>query len=440
MNEDNTLQIINPNAAGIDVGSKVYYVCVPQDRDKEYVRKFGSFTGDLHKMADWLKKCGIKTVAMESTGVYWIPIYQILEQRGFEVYLVNAKHVKNVPGRKSDVQDSQWLQKLHSCGLLQASFRPEDSTCKLRSYIRQRERLVQSSSTHTLRMQKVLTEMNIKLHNVVTDITGETGTAIIKAIIDGERDPIKLAKLRNPRVKSSEDTIAKSLQGNYRQEDLFILKQEFELYTYHLQKVEEIDIEIEKYYKSFEPKGYEILKDNTRKHRHKPKFNLKQELYNMTGLDFSTIPGLNVLTVQTILSEVGTNMSLWKTENHFASWLGLSPANKITGEKVFSTRTKKVINRAATAFRIAALAAGKTQTALGSFMRRIKIAKGAPKAITAAARKIACLFYRLLKFGKEYVEQGIANYEQAYKARLIHGLEKQAKNLGYTLVEIESVA
>ncbi|WP_410521160.1 IS110 family transposase [Candidatus Tisiphia endosymbiont of Ditula angustiorana] len=283
-NDDNTLQVINPNAAGIDIGSRTHYVCVPQDRDKEYVRKFSSFTDDLHKMADWLKKCGVKTIAMESTGVYWIPVFQILEQRGFEVYLVNAKYVKNVPGRKTDVQDSQWLQKLHSCGLLHASFRPEDSTCRLRSYIRQRECLVQSSTTHVLRMQKVLTEMNIQLRNVITDITGMTGTAIISAIINGERDPVKLAKLRDPKVKSSEETIAKSLQGNYRQEDLFILKQEFELYTYYLQKIGELDIEIEKYYKSFEPKGNEVIKDNARKSKHKPKFNLQQELYNMTGV------------------------------------------------------------------------------------------------------------------------------------------------------------
>jgi hypothetical protein len=283
-------------------------------------------------------------------------------------------------------------------------------------------------------MQKVLTEMNIQLRNVITNITGETGTAIIKAIIDGERDPVKLAQLRNPRIKSSEDTIAKALKGNYRQEDLFILKQEFELYMYYLQKVEAIDIEIEKYYKSFEPKGNEVIKDKARKSGHNPKFNLQQELYNMTGIDFSTIPGLNTLTVQTIISEVGTDMSRWESERHFASWLGLSPANKITGEKVFSTRTRKVINRAASAFRIAALAVGKTQTALGSFMRRIKIGKGGPKAITATARKIACLFYRLLKFGQAYVEQGMTTYEQSYKAKLVHSLEKRAKELGFTLM------
>lgn len=432
---NNTLQIINRNAAGIDIGSRSHYVCVPQDRDTEYVRKFSTFTDDLHKMADWLKKCNIKTIAMESTGVYWIPVFQILEARGFEVYLVNAKYVKNVPGRKTDVQDCQWLQKLHSCGLLHASFRPEDSICVLRHYIRQRERLIKNSTTHVLRMQKVLTEMNIQLRNVISDITGVTGIAIIKAIIDGERDSVKLAKLRDYRIKSSEGTIVKSLQGDYRLEHLFILKQEFELYVSYLQKIEEIDIEIEKYYRSLEPKGSEIIKDDSRRSgSNRPKFNLKQELYNMTGIDFSTIPGLNTLTIQTIISEVGTDMSQWKSENHFASWLGLTPANKITGEKVFSTKTRKVINRAATAFRIAALSTGKTQTALGAFMRRIKIGKGTPKAITATARKIACLFYRLLKFGQVYVEQGIAQYQQTYKAKLVYGLEKRAKELGYALM------
>jgi transposase len=430
---NNALQIINPNAAGIDIGSRSHYVCVPRDRDQEYIRKFGTFTDDLHKIADWLKKCGIKTIAMESTGVYWIPVFQIFESRGFEVYLVNAKYVKNVPGRKTDVKDSEWLQKLHSCGLLHASFRPEDNICVLRSYIRQRERLIKNSTTHVLRMQKVLTEMNLQLRNVITNITGTTGIAIIKAIIEGERDPVKLAKLRDCRIKSSEDAITKSLQGNYRQGDIFILKQEFELYMYYLQKVAEIDIEIEKYYKSLELKGNDIITDNS-KSANKPKFNLKQELYNMTGLDFTTIPGLNTLTVQTIISEVGTDMTQWQTENHFASWLGLSPANKITGEKVFSTKTRKVINKAATAFRIAALTAGKTQTAIGSFMRRIKIRKGTPKAITATARKIACLFYRLLKFGQVYVEQGMQSYEQTYKVKLVHGLEKRAKELGYSLV------
>jgi transposase len=430
---NNALQIINPNAAGIDIGSRSHYVCVPRDRDQEYIRKFGTFTDDLHKIADWLKKCGIKTIAMESTGVYWIPVFQIFESRGFEVYLVNAKYVKNVPGRKTDVKDSEWLQKLHSCGLLHASFRPEDNICVLRSYIRQRERLIKNSTTHVLRMQKVLTEMNLQLRNVITNITGTTGIAIIKAIIEGERDPVKLAKLRDCRIKSSEDAITKSLQGNYRQGDIFILKQEFELYMYYLQKVAEIDIEIEKYYKSLELKGNDIITDNS-KSANKPKFNLKQELYNMTGLDFTTIPGLNTLTVQTIISEVGTDMTQWQTENHFASWLGLSPANKITGEKVFSTKTRKVINKAATAFRIAALTAGKTQTAIGSFMRRIKIRKGTPKAVTATARKIACLFYRLLKFGQVYVEQGMQSYEQTYKVKLVHGLEKRAKELGYSLV------
>lgn len=443
MNNDNNdnndteeaLQIINPNAAGIDIGSRSHYVCVPRDRDKEYVKRFGSFTGDLHEIADWLKQCRIKTIAMESTGVYWLPLYQILESRGFEVYLVNAKYVKNVPGRKSDVQDCQWLQKLHSCGLLHSSFRPEDDICILRSYIRQRERLIQGSTTHVLRIQKVLTEMNLQLRNVITDITGTTGMAIIRAIIDGERDPVKLAQLRDPRIKSNKETIAKSLQGDWRKEHLFVLKQEFELYADYLKRIEEIDIEIEACYKDFEPKGDKAIKDDTKRSgSNRPKFNLKQELYNMTGIDFSAIPGLNVLTTQAIISEVGTDMTRWKSENHFASWLGLSPANKITGEKVFSTKTRKVINKAATAFRLAASAAGRTKTALGSFMRRIKISKGAPKAITATARKIACLFYRLMKYGQDYVEQGMEHYEQTYKAKLVYGLEKRAKELGYTIV------
>ena len=264
-NDKQKLSVINPNAAGIDIGSREHCVCVPADRDEKNVRKFAAFTSDLREMADWLKKCGIKTIAMESTSVYWIPVYQILEQRGFEVYLVNAKYVKNIPGRKSDVQDAQWLQKLHSCGLLQSSFRPEDSVCVLRSYIRQRERLIKNSTTHVFRMQKALTEMNMQLRNVITDITGTTGMAIIRAIIGGERDPVKLAKFRDYRIKSSEETIIKSLQGDYRKEHLFVLKQEFELYMGYLKKIEEIDIEIEGHYKDFEPKGNEVIKDDSKR-------------------------------------------------------------------------------------------------------------------------------------------------------------------------------
>lgn len=429
--------MINPHAAGIDIGSKIHYVCVPTGRDDERIKSFGCFTEDINKMASWLKKCKVQSVAMESTGVYWIPVYQILEQEGFEVNLINAQHVKGVPGRKkTDVEDCSWLQKLHSYGLLKSSFRPSDQICVLRSYIRHRARLIENASTHVLRMQKALTEMNIQLHNVISDIMGVTGTAIITTILAGERDPVELAKLRNNRIQSSEDVIAKSLQGNYREEHLFILKQEFESYQFYQNQIQALDKVIEACYQTFDKQGNkDLLKTEKRKSSNSPPFDLRKNLYVLAGVDFTAIPGLNELTVQTIISEIGTDMSKWPTEKHFTSWLGLSPTNKISGAKVLSSRTRKVKNSAAIAFRTAACSAGKTQTAIGAFMRRIKSKVGAPKAITATARKIACLFYRLLKYGSDYVEEGLEYYEKKYEANLIEKAKKMAKRLGYELVK-----
>jgi transposase len=430
------LTIVNPNAAGIDIGANSNYVCVPEDRDKLPVRKFGCFTRDLHALADWLKACKVTTVAMESTGVYWIPLFQVLEERGFEVKLVNARDVKNVPGRKTDVEDCRWLQQLHSYGLLRGSFRPENEICVLRSYIRHRDSLIQNAGTHILRMQKALTQMNIRLHNVISDITGLTGMRIIKAILAGERDTLKLAKLRREGIKSDEDTIAKSLEGDYRTEHLYVLKQELEFYEFYQQKLAECDEQIKSCYEGFEQKAKTPLnKHSIRRDKNNPRFDLKQELYNMTGIDFTVMPGLEVLTVQTIISEVGINMEKWPSEKHFASWLGLCPANKITGEKVFSTRSRKVINKASIAFRLAAWKVGKSKTALGAFYRRMKSKVGAPKAITATARKLACLFYRLLRYGQSYVEQGMDYYEKQYAERVVKNLEKRAKELGFALVK-----
>lgn len=432
-------EMINPDVAGIDVGSKVHYVCVPEGRDSERIKSFGCFTEDINTMATWLKKCGIKSIAMESTGVYWIPVYQILEREGFEINLINAQHVKGVPGRKkTDVEDCSWLQKLHSYGLLRASFRPNDQICVLRSYIRHRARLTENASTHVLRMQKSLTEMNVQLHNVISDITGVTGTAIVKAILAGERDPVTLAKLRDGRIKSSEDVIAKSLKGDYREEQLFILKQEFDSYHFYQHQIEALDKVIEACYYTFdkqENKKPLEQKKSRRSSSNIPQFNLRESLYALTGVDCTAIPGLSELSVQTIIAEIGTDMSKWQTEKHFTSWLGLSPTNKISGAKVLSSKTKKVKNNASNAFRMAACTVGKTQTALGAFMRRIKSKTGAPKAITATARKIACLLYRLLKFGKDYVEHGIECYEKKYETNQVGKLQKWAKRLGYDLVE-----
>ena len=354
-----TLEEINHNAAGIDLGGGEHGVCVPTDRADKNVRRFGCFTPDLIAMADWLMECRVDTVAMEATGVYWIPVFQILEAKGFEVKLVNAHHVKTVPGRKTDVLDCQWLQKLHTYGLLSGSFRPEDQVCVLRSYIPQRDTLIKSASAHVQRMQKALIQMNLHLHKVISDVTGLTGIKIIKAIVAGEQDPQVLASLKDPRIKSSTADIAASLTGDYRHEHLFVLQQELTLYEVYQQQIAAVDIQIEKCLASFEPKTLEQPPTTGKKRRKKPtanhpNFDLHQYLYRIAGVDFTLINGLDALTVQTILSEVGLNPKRFPTVKHFTSWLGLCPGQKVTGGKVKSSQTRTVVNRAANAFRMAA--------------------------------------------------------------------------------------
>lgn len=442
MKKADKFELINPHAAGIDVGSRFHYVCVGADKNAQSVRKFDCFTPDLQKLADWLIECKISTVAMESTGVYWIPVFQILESRGLDVILVNARHVKNLPGRKTDVQDCQWLQQLHTYGLLNGSFRPDADICVLRSYVRQRDNLIRSAASHTQRMQKALTQMNLQLHKVISDITGATGIAIIKAIIDGERDPMILAKLRNKQIKNDEEVIANALIGDYREEHLFSLKQEYELYCFYQTKIAECDNQILTFYQNVtthtDIEKKPLTKKKSKGRKSHPKFDLRHELYRIIGSDTTSIPGFDVLTIQSIISEVGLDMTKWPTEKHFSSWLGLSPGNKISGDKILSTKTRKVINRATVAFRMAAYAAGKSQTALGAYYRRLKTRIGAPKAITATARKLACIFYRLLKFGNEYIEKGMDYYETRYKDRVIKNLKNRAQEFGYNLIEITS--
>lgn len=439
MKNKDQFKLINPHAAGIDIGSRFHYVCVGENNDPQPIQKFSCFTPDLHKLADWLIKCSITSVAMESTGVYWIPVFQILESRGLNVILVNARHVKNVPGKKTDVQDCQWLQQLHTYGLLNGSFRPNDDTCILRSYARQRDNLVRSAAAHTQRMQKALTQMNLQLHKVISDITGATGTAIIKVIIDGERNPKVLAQLKNKQIKNDEEVIANALVGDYREEHLFSLKQEYDLYCFYQTKIAECDNQIMLCYKKFcnqvDPVEKPLTKRKSKGRKSHPKFDLRHELYRIIGTDITTIPGFDVLTVQSIISEIGLDMNKWPSEKHFSSWLGLSPGNKISGDKVLSTKTRKVINRATVAFRMAAYAAGKSQSALGAYYRRLRSRAGAPKAITATARKLACLFYRLLKFGNDYVEHGIDYYEMRYKERIIRNLKNRAQEYGFNLIE-----
>jgi transposase len=420
------LEHINRYAAGIDIGSKSHFVAVPEGVDETPVREFSTFTGDLERLAEWLKTCGIQTVAMESTGVYWIPVFEILEERGFEVKLVNARHVKNVPGRKSDVLDCQWLQQLHTYGLLQGAFRPADEVLTLRAYVRQRSMLVHSAASYIQRMQKALTQMNLQLHNVVTDITGTTGMRIIKAILSGEKNPETLAGMRDPRCKNSAAIIALSLKGNYRPEHLFSLRQALELYEFYQTKIAEADQQILDQLKHFDDA-------NTT-----PPVDITDALIRMSGVDLTHIDGISTTTALKILSEIGTDMSRFKSSKHFASWLGLSPASKISGGKILSSATKPSANKAAAALRMAAFTLIHSKSALGAYLRRQKARLGTPKAITATAHKMARLIYTMLKKGTAYVDLGQDYYETRYRSRVLQNLKRKAQEMGFGLVAINS--
>jgi transposase len=434
---DSELNRVHPYAAGIDIGAAEHWVSIPAELDPEPVRRFSCFTADLHALANWLKQRGITTVAMESTGVYWIPLFQILDTRGFEVRLVNAHFVKTVPGRKSDVLDCQWLQKLHSYGLLSGSFRPDDQVCVFRSYIRQRDRLTKSASVHIQRMQKALTEMNLQLHRVVSDITGVTGMNIIRAIVGGERNAQILAAMKDPRAKRSVPEIAASLEGDYRAEHLFVLKQELDLYDTYQEQIQQCDAEVEQCLSQFSSQSQEPLPPRPKgkkPSRNAPKFDLRSQLYRITGVDFTQIDGLEALTIQSIISEVGLDATRFPTVKHFTSWLGLCPGSRISGGKVLSAKTRQVTNRASSAFRMAAQSLANSQTALGAFYRRIRSRLGAPKAITATAHKLARIFYHLWKTGEDYVDAGVEAYEQKYQERVLKSLKQRAKQMGFELV------
>jgi transposase len=421
------LQHINPHAAGIDVGGRSHFVAVPEGSCEQPVREFSSFTDDLHRMADWLLACGVSTVAMESTGIYWIPVFEILESRGLEVRLVNARHVKNVPGRKSDVLDCQWLQRLHSYGLLEGAFRPTEQVCTLRAYVRQRMNLVRYAASHIQHMQKALSQMNLQLANVVADITGATGMRIIKAILAGERDALVLARLRDARCKNDESTIARSLQGNFRPEHLFSLKQAVDLYEFYQSQIAECDRQILDQLAGFD------AADGSGK---APPDSLEEALVRISGVDLTRIDGINTNITLKIISEIGTDMSRWKTAKHFASWLGLCPGTKISGGKPLSTKSKRVVNRAATALRLAAQSLLRSKSALGAYLRRQRARLGAPKAITATAHKLARLVYSMLKHGSAYVDVGQKHYEERYRSRVIQNLKRKAQDLGYELVDV----
>lgn len=441
--EDISLEVIHPDAAGIDIGNETHYVAVPPNRDPEPVRHFGCTTAELNELAAWLKTCGVRTIAMQSTGVYWIPVYDILEEAGFEVYLVNARDTKNLPGKKTDVQESQWLMKLHTYGLLRNSFRPTREIRMMRNYWRQRNDLVQSAGRHIQRMQKALTQMNVQLANVISDLSGVTGQAIVKAILAGERDPRELAAYRNPRVNASEEEIARSLEGNWQDDLLFVLQQEQDGYDFCQKQIAECDDRIEEYLKQREDRsGGASLPEEKRKGRRKkkkgnaPRFDLRESLFRMTGTDLTRIDGIDVITATTIISEAGWDMSKWATENHFVSWLRLCPDNRISGGKVIGKGRLRTNNRLTVAFKMAASSLRLSKTYLGAQFRRLRTKLGAQIAIKAMAAKLARLVYRMLRYGMQFLDKGAEIYESQHRERQIRRLKRKAAQLGFQVLQV----
>lgn len=419
------MQIVNPNAAGIDIGSKEHYVAVAPYLCDEPVKSFGSFTEDLHAIVKWLNECNVTTIAMESTGVYWIPLFLLLEEYGFEVSLVNAKHVKNVSGRKTDELDCQWIQKLHSFGLLTASYQPDQHTRALRSYVRHRKNLIQSSQVHLLRMQKALEQMNIKIQHVITDITGKTGTAIIDAILAGERDTAILSNLIDARIRATKEEIKKSLEGNWHAAHLFELKQSRELCDFYKQKIAECTKEIEAIICE--------VKSTTSAANDPALSKTKDYLTFIYGVDVTAIWGIKENTAIELLAEIGPDMSKWKTENHFSSWLGLSPNNKISGGKIISSKTQKKQSKAGQLFRMMAYAIQRSDHWLAAFYRRIRAKGGPKKAIVATAHKLAIIFYKMVKTKQAFNPIKKEDYEKLFRQQKVKQLERQAFKLGLVL-------
>lgn len=440
-----TLQIIHADSAGIDVGKETHYVAVPPDRDAEPVRFFASCTEGLQQMVTWLKKCGITSVALQSTGVYWIALYDILEEADFEVYLVNARYTKSLPGRKSDVQESQWLMKLHTYGLLPNSFRPPQPIRWLRSYWRQRQNHVRSAASCINRMDKVLTEMNVRLSSAVTDLSGATGLAIIQAIVNGERDPQELAAYRDPRVKATEEEIARQLQGNWQEDLLFRLQQELAAYRFFQTLIAECDKELAKLLRAFPDRSAGVaLPEEKRRNRRKkkrgnsPQFDLRQLLYLMSGVDLTRVDGIDVITAMTVVAEAGYDMSPWPTADHFVSWLRLAPDNRISGDKIIGKGRTPTQNRLTQALKMAANSLKVSKTYLGAQFRRLRARRGPPVAVKAMAAKLARLVYNMLRHGMEYVDRGIEFYEQQQQERRIRALTKNAALLGFQLQPVAS--
>jgi transposase len=435
------LEVTHPDAAGVDVGGAAHFAAVRADVTDEPVREFSCLTGDLHAMADWFEQCGVKIVAMESTGVYWIPLYEVLERRGFEVLLVNARHVKNVSGRKSDVLDCQWLQQLLTFGLLRGAFRPAEQMCALRALSRQRARLLRDQGRCVQHMQKAMTLMNIQLANVISDVAGTTGLKIVRAIVAGERDPHSLAAYRDARIHASEDEIAASLLGNWRDEHLFALKQALAAFEFCGTQLAECDSEVERAMSLLHAhSGTPEPGKRRSRARNAPKFDVREHLFKICGVDLTRIDGIDVTTAMTVISEIGTDMGRFPTVKHFTSWLGLCPGTKISGGKVLGAATKRSVNRATQALKLAAAALRSSKSALGAYYRRMCARMDKGKAVTAAAHKLARLIYLMLTRGEEYTDQGQLYYEERYRERVVRNLSKKANELGLQLVPCPQAA
>jgi transposase len=439
-----SLTVINPNAAGIDIGVDEIWVSVPEDRTDDPVRRFASHTPDLRALAEWLKACGVRSVAMESTGVYWIPLYEILEACGFEVYLVNARHVKNVAGRKTDELDCQWIRRLHSFGLLNNSFRPAQEMCAVRAYMRHRSELIEHRAAHIQHMQKALHQMNVLLSPTVKDITGVTGMAVLRAIVAGERNPVELARLRQPGCAQPESEFVKALTGNYRDEHVFALKQALALYDAYTEQLQECDRELERKFSALKPVHDDDLPplDTTDKRNTHTKnafsYDARDLLYHLLGVDLVAIDGLNEVTVSKIITEIGTDMSRWKNDKHLCSWLCLAPHKDISGGKVLRSHIAPARNRAGQAFRLAAQSVGRTDTALGVYFRRTRAKHGARYAIVATAHKIARIVYAMLRDRKPYDQVSAEEFTQRERERELDRLQKKATKLGFTLTPVSA--
>ncbi len=436
------LSIAYPDACGIDIGATSHFVAVPSDRDDEPVREFPAFTADLERLVQWLRRCRVTAVAMESTGVYWIPLFEMLDAAGFEVHLVNARHVKNVPGRKSDVLDCQWLQQLMSYGLLRGGFRPAEEVCALRAVWRHRDMLLSYQARHVQHLQKAMTQMNVQLHHVISDIMGVTGQAIVRAIVAGERDAATLAKLRDRRIKADEAEVAAALQGNWRDEHLFALKQALALIDAYAAQITECDGKLQQLLGALKGHALPEAGLGTPKRgtpaKNSVHFDARTSLFEASGVDLTRIPGIDTSTALKVISEIGVDLARFPTVKHFTSWLGLCPGTKISGGKVLSSATKPCANRAAQALRMAAQALRKSQTALGAHHRRLCSRMDKPKAITASAHKLARLVYFMLTKGQAFVEAGQDEYEERYHQRVVQNLTRRAHQLGFQLTPQEA--